>query len=212
MSLDRIDRDPRKPSVLNRIHTLSAEQKSQEAEPQQLTETEPENYSSALDRMSDELLLLSQQNLMDAETKYRLTLIIATVREQNAILASFLKDTKEQMEKMNSNQLRLISEQEQYEKSVRDNVSKSVFDIYSRFKAEQTKAFAEVTAELKKTLTEMKTQIDESVKTCEEEAENLRKAFRTSKTLSDWIDAFYFLAPTSIIIYVIFKIVTFFMQ
>ena len=212
MSLDRIDRDPRKPSVLDRIHTLSAEQKSQEAEPQPPAETEPENYSSALDRMSDELLLLSQQNLTDAETKYRLTLIIATVREQNAILASFLKDTKEQMEKMNSNQLRLISEQEQYEKSVRDNVSKSVFDIYSRFKAEQTKAFAEVTAELKKTLTEMKTQIDESVNTCEEEAENLRKAFRTSKPLSDWIDAFYFLAPTSIIIYVIFKIVTFFMQ
>ena len=212
MKLPRVDQDTRKPSVLDRIHTLSAEQKSQETEPQQLTETEPENYSSALDRMSDELLLLSQQNLMDAETKYRLTLIIATVREQNAILASFLKDTKEQLEKMNSNQLRLISEQEQYEKSVRDNVSKSVFDIYSRFKAEQTKAFADVTADLKKTLTEMKTQIDESVKTCEEEAENLRKAFRTSKTLSDWIDAFYFLAPTSIIIYVIFKIVTFFMQ
>ena len=212
MSLDRIDRDPRKPSLINQIQKISAEQKYQQAEPKQPAETEPENYSSALDRMSDELLLLSQQNLTDAETKYRLTLIIATVREQNAILASFLKDTKEQMEKMNSNQLRLISEQEQYEKSVRDNVSKSVFDIYSRFKAEQTKAFAEVTAELKKTLTEMKTQIDESVKTCEEEAENLRKAFRTSKTLSDWIDAFYFLAPTSIIIYVIFKIVTFFMQ
>ena len=212
MKLPRVDQDTRKPSILGQIRTLSVEQKSQETEPQQLTETEPENYSSALDRMSDELLLLSQQNLTDAETKYRLTLIIATVREQNAVLASFLKDTKEQMEKMNSNQLRLISEQEQYEKSVRDNVSKSVFDIYSRFKAEQTKAFADVTADLKKTLTEMKTQIDESVKTCEEEAENLRKAFRTSKTLSDWIDAFYFLAPTSIIIYVIFKIVTFFMQ
>ena len=209
MKLPRVDLNERKPSALDRMHTLSAEQKSQETEPQQPTEAEPKDYRSALDRMSEELLLLSQQNLTDAETKYRLALIIATVREQNAVLANFLSDTKEEMETMNSNQLQLLSEQELYAKSVRDNVARSVFDVYSRFKAEQKKAFDDVADELKKTIAEMKEAIDKSVAACREEADDLRHAFRVSRTLSNGIDLFYFLAPASIIGYLIFKIVAF---
>ena len=212
MKLPRRDQDTRKPSVLDRIHTLSAEQKSQEAEPQQPAETEPENYSSALDRMSDELLLLSQQNLTDAETKYRLTLIIATVREQNAVLANFLNDTREEMKAMNSNQLQLLSEQELYAKSVRDNVARSVFDVYSRFKAEQKKAFDDVAEELKKTIAELKGEIDKSTEICKKQTTDMWTAFRCSRDLDNWLDRFYFIAPLSIIGYVIFKVVTFFIQ
>ncbi len=212
MKLPRVDQDTRKPSILDQIHTISVEQKSQQEEPQQPAEAKPEDYRSALDRMSEELLLLSQQNLTDAETKYRLALIIATVREQNTVLANFLSDIKEEMETMNSNQLQLLSEQELYAKSVRDNVSRSVYDVYSRFKEEQKKAFDDVAEELKKTIDELKGEIDQSVELCKKQTTDLWTAFRCSRNLDNWLDRFYFIAPVSIIGYVIFKIVTFFIQ
>ncbi|MBR5091308.1 MAG: hypothetical protein IK093_17935, partial [Ruminiclostridium sp.] len=67
---------------------------------------------------------------------------------------------------MNSNQLQLLSEQELYAKSVRDNVSRSVYDVYSRFKEEQKKAFDDVAEELKKTIDELKGEIDKSIELC----------------------------------------------
>ena len=114
MSLDRIDRDPRKPSVLDRIHTLSAEQKSQEAEPQQLTETEPENYSSALDKMSDELLAkamkMQESTYAEAETKLQITMLTEIIKEQHELLTAFLEDTKNTQIQMNDQTRSIIKQ------------------------------------------------------------------------------------------------------
>ena len=208
MSLDRIDRDPRKPSLINQIQKIAAEQKYQQDELLPLP-TNPDEFIARLDDLWYQTLMMKQEELQDAEAKYQQTLLIATVHEQHKVLVDFINDMRSEITELKNKQLQLLSEQEEYRKSVRDTVCDSMNDIYTVVEERQNTAFASITNELKKTIESMKTEIGKSVATCRDEAEELRSAFRTSRTLSNGIDLFYFLAPASIIGYLIFKIVTF---
>ena len=203
MALDRIDTEQQKPSVIERIR--SQQQPAQQEQP-----TETDGYMSELDKISEELLLLSQQNLTDAETKYRLSLIIATVREQNKILVNFLNVIRYEMNVMNNNQLNLLSEQEQYKKSVREEVSRSVSDIYSIVEARQTKAFETIAADVKKSAGAITKSINESTDTCKKASEQLEDTFRTSITIDNFLDFFYMLSPLSVILFVILYVINLF--
>lgn len=211
MKLPRVDQDTRKPSLINQIQKISAEQKYQQDELLPLP-TNPDEFIARLDDLWYQTLMMKQEKLQDAEAKYQQTLLIATVHEQHKVLVDFINDMRSEITELKNNQLQLLSEQELYAKSVRDNVSKSVYDIYSRFKAEQKKAFDDVAEELKKTIDELKGEIDKSIELCDKQTTDLWTAFRCSRDLDNWLDRFYFIAPVSIIGYVIFKVVTFFIQ
>lgn len=208
MKLPRIDQDSRKPSLINQIQKISAEQKYQQDELLPLP-TNPDEFIARLDDLWYQTLMMKQEELQDAEAKYQQTLLIATVHEQHKVLVDFINDMRSEITELKNKQLQLLSEQEEYRKSVRDTVCDSMNDIYTVVEERQNTAFASITNELKKTIESMKTEIGKSVTTCRDEAEELRSAFRTSRTLSNGIDLFYFLAPASIIGYLIFKIVTF---
>ena len=211
MKLPRVDQDTRKPSLINQIQKISAEQKYQQDELLPLP-TNPDEFITRLDELWYQTLMMKQEELQDAEAKYQQTLLIATVHEQHKVLVDFINDMRSEITELKNKQLQLLSEQELYAKSVRDNVSKSVYDIYSRFKAEQKKAFDDVAEELKKTIAELKSEIDQSTELCKKQTPDLWTAFRCSRDLDNWLDRFYFIAPVSIIGYLIFKVVTFFIQ
>ena len=209
MKLPRVDQDTRKPSLINQIQKISAEQKYQQDELLPLP-TNPDEFIARLDELWYQTLMMKQEELQDAEAKYQQTLLIATVHEQHKVLVDFINDMRNEITELKNKQLQLLSEQEEYRKSVRDTVCDSMNDIYTVVEGRQNKAFASITSELKNTIDNIKTEIGKSVATCREEAEDLRNAFRVSRTLSTGIDLFYFLAPACIIGYVIFKLVAFF--
>ena len=130
MSLDRIDRDPRKPSLINQIQKISAEQKYQQDELLPLP-TNPDEFIARLDDLWYQTLMMKQEELQDAEAKYQQTLLIATVHEQHKVLVDFINDMRSEIKVLQDKQIQLLSEQEEYRKSVRDTVCNSMNDIYT---------------------------------------------------------------------------------
>ena len=211
MKLPRVDQDTRKPSLINQIQKISAEQKYQQDELVSLL-TNPDEFIARLDELWYQTLMMKQEELQDAEAKYQQTLLLATVHEQHKVLVDFINDMRSEITELKNKQLQLLSEQEQYKKSVHDDVYKSMKDIYYIVEENQKVMFDNVTANAKKSVDDMNKTLTDNITSCRKTTETLKDQLRKSITLEKWTEGLLLMAPFAVIVDMIFRVLTFFMK
>ena len=153
---------------------------------QRNTENTPQQELSGL---WENVLRLKAEERQEAEDKYQTALLLATVDKMCAVLTDFMKDTQDELRKMNENQLKLLDVQEQYRQSVRKDAAKVLNDNLNNIISQQNEMFDKMLEHSKTAVSEMETAVEKS-------AEKLKKATHASTIAGLW----YSLAPVAVMV------------
>lgn len=152
-----------------------------------------------LNDLWEQMLTMRQDSAEDAEDKFQVSLLLATVNKLRAEQETFMSKVESKLNLIDSNQLRTISLQEEYQNGIRDDARKLLNTLYHNIREEQDKILNE---NLQKN-TEAYEQMTASAKICKEETDKaVSHILATSKSmfrLASIGDLIYYIAPIAVI-------------
>lgn len=158
----------------------------------------------------EELGLLAKDRESAARQNKELYMLLMTMAKFGQIQEDFLKNTVVVLHEQNKHQLKLLSVQNEYAKSLRDSTTKIVADIYQTFQNEQEKAFEEIQQHLAIDTEEMIKKINRAAIFAEKAAENAVEAAENIENTEKWKVLLFYLSPLCVIIDIAIRVIMFF--
>ena len=166
-----------------------------------------------------QLLDRSGANTQNAKVDERVLLMASAVLEMCDLLKIYSENMNSEMERLNANALQTLNLQEQYAKSVKSTVVQTVYDIHTQVKKQQEEGVNELMQYVQTNSKSMEVDITgcadkvksatDAATTASEEISDSIEQFRKVKTFWDFL---YYTAPIYVVLDIILKIITFFMQ
>lgn len=185
------------------------------------TESEPEKMPAQPDLQDLQAEMMNVANMKmaiadEARQNKETVIILASVEKLCVIQQSFMQNMLKKFDEMNDNQLKILSLQEQYAKSVKASTIEVTRDIFHLFKDEQTATFREVQKYLYDSCDELERELiscTKNVKSATMAAKNISKEisnsikrFCTVRTIGDIL---YYAAPVAVVIDVLLRLLDF---
>lgn len=152
-----------------------------------------------LNDLWEQMLTMRQDSAEDAEDKFQVSLLLATVNKLRAEQETFMSKVESKLNLIDSNQLRTISLQEEYQNGIRDDERKLLNTLYHNIREEQDKILNE---NLQKN-TEAYEQMTAKAKTCKDDIDTaVRHVQATTKNMfriTSIGDLIYYIAPVAVI-------------
>ena len=166
-----------------------------------------------------QLLDQSGANTQNAKVDERVLLMASAVLEMCDLLKIYSENMNSEMERLNANALQTLNLQEQYAKSVKSTVVQTVYDIHTQVKKQQEEGVNELMQYVQTNSKSMEVDITscadkvksatDAATTASEEISGSIERFRKVKTFWNFL---YCTAPIYVVLDIILKIITFFMQ
>ena len=151
---------------------------------------------------------------VDAQRDERVLLLVTATLKMCQLLKNYSTAINAEIQRLSEHQMQNLSLQEQYAKSVRTEVSDSVYNIYHQVKAQEKEAINELMQYVQANSDQMEkdiTSCTENVKTATEAAEKASRKiarsverFRKVKTFKDLL---YYASPVLVAVDIILRVV-----
>lgn len=164
-----------------------------------------------LNDLWEQMLTMRQDSAEDAEDKFQVSLLLATVNKLRAEQETFMSKVESKLNLIDSNQLRTISLQEEYQKGIKDDSIKLLKTLYHNIREEQDKILNE---NLQKN-TEAYEQMTASAKICKEETDkavsHILATLKSMFRLASIGDLIYYIAPIAVIVDAVLRVIEHFL-
>ena len=167
------------------------------------TQTTPQ---TEIKRLWEDILSLKAQTRDEAEDKFKLTLMFATMEQFQEALTAFMSDTENQLKSINQSQLKLLNLQKEYETAVRDDGMKIVNDCYRSISELQKKQFDKILDTLKKSADEMVERVDKTTRKCNQSAECAAESAEKMTSIKEWQDLLQWVSPAAVLLHLVVKV------
>lgn len=157
----------------------------------------------SLSVMSEEmkkLALMRKAQAEEARDSKEVAILLTSVENLFLIQKNFFQSMLEKFDDLNSNQLKLLNVQSEYEKSVRDSTAKTVHQIYYTFASEQAKAFKDIRYFLSNDTEEMIKKINKAAKGAEKAADNAANTAFHIERVEKWKVFLFYLSPLFVVL------------
>ena len=108
---------------------------------------------------------------------------------------------------LNENQLKLISQQSEYEKSVRTSTSNIARQMYNEFLGRQIDALQDIQRALKKNAERLDDMLRETNAIVKHNAKRALESARRLERIENWKDFLFYLSPAAVILDVIIRLI-----
>ena len=207
MSLKRNGENPKEPirpfsreknARLREIANHRQEKISTESEPEKMPAEQPDlqDLQAEMMNVANMKMAIADEARQNKET----VIILASVEKLCVIQQSFMQNMLKKFDEMNDNQLKILSLQEQYAKSVKASTIEVTRDIYYQFETEQKKAFKEVQKYFNDSCDEMEKSISACTKEVKKATRNAEKSAERLCRIKTIGDLLYYSAPIFVLL------------
>lgn len=164
-----------------------------------------------LSELKDEMqniALMKAARAEEARQDKEVAILLTTVEKIGVMNQTFMESMLEKFDQLSVNQLYVLKAQNEYEKSVKDSISRIATNVYHDFRVEQEGAFAAI----RKSFAE---ETDRMIKEANEAVQNAEKAAKTAADTADkiarterWKMLLFYASPAAVIIYCIVRLLT----
>ena len=119
-----------------------------------------------MNRLWNRIVSLKSQERQEAEDKFQVALLFATMNQICKTLNDFMTSTQNELRTMNERQLKLLNMQNQYKNEIKTEVDKIVRTTYCNIEDEQRKLFCKMLGIVKSETDKMVKSIDKSSSHC----------------------------------------------
>ena len=174
---------------------------------------EPQTSNQPLLNLEDlweKMLAMRHENAQEAEDRCQVALLLKTVNKLCGEQTNFMTEVKNQLDKINHNQIRTLNLQEQYKKEIGADASRLLNTFYHAIQEKQKTTFEEFSEKNNSTIEKMTAE----AKSCAERIHNAsyhaesatKKLFRITKIA----DLMYYIAPAAVLADLLFRVIQFF--
>jgi hypothetical protein len=171
-----------------------------------------------LKRLWGQILSLKEQERSDSEDKFKLTLMFATMEQFQEALTIFMHDTESRLKLMNeqqANQLKTLNEsqikalnlQDVYRREVAEQALKIVRNTYASIEKNQSAMFDKLHTGLNNKMIDMSFAVDRSANDCKNAAKIARDTMFKFWKLERWRDYLQWVAPATVLLNLIFRLI-----
>ena len=162
-----------------------------------------------LSDMSEQMKLLAymkKAQTEEARDSKEVAILLTSVENLFLIQQSFFRSMLTKFDELNKNQLKLLSVQGEYEKSVRDSTAKTVHQIYNTYASEQEQAFKEIRHFLENDTDEMIKKINNAAKGAKKAADNAANTAFNIELAEKWRVRLFYLPPFFVVLDIIIRL------
>ena len=160
-----------------------------------------------LGELSTNLAYMQSVRADEAEKDKEVAILIAAVTELCRIQQDFSQGMLKKFGELNENQLKLISQQSEYEKSVRTSTSNIARQMYNEFLGRQIDALQDIQRALKKNAERLDDMLRETNAIVKHNAKRALESARRLERIEDWKDFLFYLSPAAVILDVIIRLI-----
>lgn len=161
----------------------------------------------------NKLAIASGANSEEAKRDERVLVMASAVLEMCRLLETYSETMKDEMERLNQNALQNLSLQEQYAKSVKPEVSDSVYKIYHQVKEQEKQAINELmqyvqanSNQMEKDITSCTDKVKSATSAAEKASKQIGKSVERYRKIKTFKDFLYYSAPVLVLIDVILRV------
>ena len=212
MSLKRNGENPKEPirpfsreknARLREIANHRQEKISTESEPEKIPiQPDLQDLQAEMMNVANMKMAIADEARQNKET----VILLASVEKLCVIQQSFMQNMLKKFDEMNDNQLKILSLQEQYAKSVKASTIEVTRDIYYQFETEQKKAFKEVQKYFNDSCDDMEKSISACTKEVKKATRNAEKSVERLCRIKTIGDLLYYSAPIFVLLDFIVRI------
>ena len=212
MSLKRNSENPKEPirpfsreknARLREIANHRQEKISPESESEKMpTQPDLQDLQAEMMNVANMKKAIADEARQNKET----VILLASVEKLCVIQQNFMQNMLKKFDEMNDNQLKILSLQEQYAKSVKASTIEVTRDIYYQFETEQKKAFKEVQKYFNDSCDEMEKSVSACTKEVKKATRNAEKSTERLCRIKTIGDLLYYSAPIFVLLDFIVRI------
>jgi hypothetical protein len=154
-----------------------------------------------LKRLHTQMMSLKAQTRDQAEDKFQVALLLATLEQMNVALTTFMTDTKNELRLMNVKQMTLLKLQDEYEATVRGEALKIVNNTYKSIEHNQAQFFDRTLGKFTHNADKLMERVDKASAKCSQSAERAEESAERMTSLKEWQDLLQWASPFAIVLY-----------
>ena len=160
-----------------------------------------------LGELSTNLAYMQAAKADEAQKDKEVAILIAVVAELCRIQQDFSQGMFKKFGGLNENQLKLIDQQSEYEKSVRTSTFNIAKQMYDMFLNQQISVLEYIQQMIKKDAEKLDNMIRETNAVVKHNAKRALESARRLERIEDWKDFLFYLSPAAVILDVIIRLI-----
>lgn len=153
-------------------------------------------------------------NTQNSRTDERVLLMASAVLQMCDLLTSYSENMSREMARLNENALQNLSLQEQYAKSIKTEVSDSVYGIYHQVKEQEKEAVNELmqyveanSNQMEKDITACTENVKSATAAAEKASKKIAKSLERFRRVKTFRDLLYYTSPVLVAVDVILRVI-----
>ena len=202
---------------IRREYERSHEAQRQEVRPMETKkQTAPLPELDAIETRVREMAEEIGVSSVDAQRDERVLLLVTATLKKCQLLKNYSTAINAEIQRLSEHQMQNLSLQEQYAKSVRTEVSDSVYNIYHQVKAQEKEAINELmqyvqanSDQMEKDITSCAGKVKSATEAAEKASKYISKSVKRFCTVRTIGDLLYYAAPVAVVIDVLLRLFNF---